>query len=68
MSRTQGYYVRLVPQGTAFAEERGDDEPEFIMDGQEPHLFMTEAEAIEAGQTYVASRPKLTYSVEPVAP
>jgi hypothetical protein len=68
MSRTQGYYVRLVPQGTAFAEERGDDEPEFIMAEDEPRLFMTEAEAIEAGQTYVASRPKLTYTLVPVAP
>lgn len=67
MSRTQGYYVRLVPQGANFAEERGDDEPAFIMEQDEPRLFMTEEEAIEAGQTYVASRPKLTYSIEPVA-
>jgi hypothetical protein len=68
MSRTQGFYVRLVPQGTDFAEERGDDAPEFIMREGEPQLFLTESEAIEAGQTYVASRPKLTYSIEPVAP
>lgn len=67
MSRRDGYYVRLVPQGAEFAEERGDDEPEFIMDAEEPRLFVTETEAIEAGQTYVSSRPKLTYSVEPVS-
>jgi hypothetical protein len=68
MSRTQGYYVRLVPQGASFAEERGDDEPEFIMADDEPRLFMSEAEAIEAGQVYVASRPKLTYTIEAVSP
>lgn len=68
MSSKQGYYVRLIPQGANFAEERGDDEPEFIMWEDEPRLFMTEEEAIEAGQTFVASRPKLTYSIEPVAP
>lgn len=68
MSRTQGYRVRLVQQGAAFAEERGDDSPEYIMDDNGPQLFLTEDEAIEAGQTYVASRPKLTYTLEPVAP
>ncbi|MEX2534358.1 MAG: hypothetical protein WD273_02070 [Trueperaceae bacterium] len=68
MIRTQGYYVRLVPQGVSFAEEPGDDAPEFIMAEDEPQLFLTEAEAIEAGRTYVGSRPKLTYSIEPVAP
>ena len=68
MSRTEGYYVRLVPQGTDFAEERGDDAPDFIMSEEGPQLFLTVEEAIEAGQTYVASRPKLTYSIEPVAP
>ena len=67
MGRTEGYYVRLVPQGASFAEERGDDEPDFIMERDEPRLFMTEEEAVEAGQTYVASRPKLTYSIEPVS-
>lgn len=68
MSRTEGFYVRLVPQGTEFAEERGDDEPEYIMGTDGPQLFLTEPEAIEAAQTYVASRPKLTYLLEPQAP
>jgi hypothetical protein len=68
MSRTQGFYVRLVPQGADFAEERGDDEPEYIMGDGGPQLFLTQPEAIEAGQTYVASRPKLTYTLEPVSP
>lgn len=68
MSRTEGFYVRLVPQGADFAEERGDDEPEYIMADGGPREFMTEAEAAEAGRTYVASRPKLTYLIEAVAP
>jgi hypothetical protein len=68
MSRTRGFYVKLIPQGKEFAEERGDDEPEYIMGEGEPRLFLTKSEAAEAGRTYVASRPKLTYLIEPVIP
>ncbi|MEX2543230.1 MAG: hypothetical protein WD314_15590 [Trueperaceae bacterium] len=68
MSRTQRYVVRLVPQGADFAEERGDNEPDYIMGEDGPRQFLTEAEAAEAGQTYVASRPKLTYLIEALAP
>lgn len=68
MTRTAGFHVKLVKQGAEFAEERGDDAPEYIMGDDGPQLFLTEAEAIEAGQTYVSSRPKVTYLVEPVVP
>jgi hypothetical protein len=70
MSQKRGFYVRLIPQGAEFAEERGDDEPEYIMieGALEPQLFPTKSEAAEAGKVYVASRPKLTYLIEPVIP
>lgn len=67
MTGEAGFHVRLVQQGAEFAEERGDDAPEYIMAEDRRRLFHTEAEAIEAGQTYVAGRPKLTYLVEPAA-
>jgi hypothetical protein len=68
MSQKRGFYVRLIPQGAEFAEERGDDEPEYIMAEGQPQLFLTKSEAAEAGKTYVASRPKLTYLIEQVIP
>ena len=68
MSRTQGYHVKLTPQGSSHAEERTKDEPEYIMDGDEPQLFMTAAQATEAAEGYTMDKLDLTYVLEPVAP
>ena len=68
MSRTQGYHVKLMPQGSSHAEERTKKEPEYIMDGDKPQLFMTAAQATEAGQDYTMDKADLTYVLEPVAP
>ena len=68
MSRTQGYHVKLMPQGSSHAEERTKNEPEYIMEGDAPRLFMTQAQATEAGREYTLDKPDLTYALEPVAP
>ena len=38
------------------------------MDSDKPQLFMTEAQATEAGQDCTLDKPDLTYVLEPVAP
>lgn len=68
MSRTKGFHVRLWRQGTPAAEERTRDAPEFIMDGDAPQLFMTEADATEAGRRRTEDEPELTFAIEPVVP
>ena len=68
MTRTKGYYVKLQRQGGRNAEERTSDEPEYIMEGDEPRLFMTTAHATEAGREYTMDKPELTYALEPVVP
>lgn len=68
VSRTQGYHVKLVPQGSSSDEERTKDEPEYIMDGDEPRLFMTAAQATDAGREHTMDKLDLTYVLEPVAP
>ena len=64
MSRTRGYYVKLWRQGRSDAETQ--DEPEYIMAGNEPQLFVTKTQAAEAGREYVKDKPELTYALEPV--
>ena len=68
MSRTQGYYVQLWRQGNEGADEASSEEPQHLMDGDVPQLFMTAAEATEAGKAYTMERDELTYAIEPVVP
>lgn len=62
MSRTAGYYVRLLRQGVDAAEEM----PSYLRDGGEPQLFATKKLAQEMAEAYLEDKPEFTFALEPV--